>query len=144
MFFFFYFLNFFSAIFKSRSQISMSFHPSLPLTNVDIFSGACMLIYALLFVTTWTVFWAPLPMGFSRHEYWSKLPCPPPGDLLDPRIETLCVFFTVEPSGKPLFLDKYSLKPNVRTSHLTKSTQCNHLISSIGKYSQFFKIVFLH
>ena len=24
----------------------------------------------------------PLPMGFSRQEYWSGLPCPPPGDLL--------------------------------------------------------------
>ena len=23
-------------------------------------------------------------MGFSRQEYWSKLPCPPPGDLPDP------------------------------------------------------------
>ena len=26
-------------------------------------------------------------MGFSRPEYWSGLPCPPPGDLPDPRIE---------------------------------------------------------
>ena len=25
-------------------------------------------------------------MGFSRHEYWSGLPCPPPGDLTDPGI----------------------------------------------------------
>ena len=24
---------------------------------------------------------APLSMGFSRREYWSELPCPPPGDL---------------------------------------------------------------
>ena len=24
---------------------------------------------------------APLPVGFSRQEYWSGLPCPPPGDL---------------------------------------------------------------
>ena len=24
---------------------------------------------------------APLPMGFSRQENWSGLPCPPPGDL---------------------------------------------------------------
>ena len=24
---------------------------------------------------------------FSRQEYWSRLPCPPPGDLLDPGIE---------------------------------------------------------
>ena len=26
-------------------------------------------------------------MGFSRQEYWSGLPCPPPGDLPNPRIE---------------------------------------------------------
>ena len=26
-------------------------------------------------------------MGFSRHEYWSGLPCPPPGDLPDPGIK---------------------------------------------------------
>ena len=26
-------------------------------------------------------------MGFSRQEYWSGLPCPPPGELLDPGIE---------------------------------------------------------
>ena len=30
---------------------------------------------------------APLSVGFSRQEYWSGLPCPPPGDLPDPRIE---------------------------------------------------------
>ena len=30
---------------------------------------------------------APLSMGFSRQEYWSGLPCPPSGDLLDPGIE---------------------------------------------------------
>ena len=26
-------------------------------------------------------------MEFSRQEYWSGLPCPPPGDLTDPGIE---------------------------------------------------------
>ena len=31
----------------------------------------------------------PLPMGFSRQEYWSELPCPPPRDLPDPGIEPL-------------------------------------------------------
>ena len=30
---------------------------------------------------------APLSMGFSRHEYWSGLPCPPPGHLPDPGIQ---------------------------------------------------------
>jgi len=28
-------------------------------------------------------------MGFSRQEYWSDLPFPSPGDLLDPAIETV-------------------------------------------------------
>ena len=38
-----------------------------------------------LFATLWTVACqAPLSMGLSRQEYWSGLPCPPPGDLLDP------------------------------------------------------------
>ena len=29
----------------------------------------------------------PLSMGFFRKEYWSGLPCPPPGDIPDPGIE---------------------------------------------------------
>ena len=29
---------------------------------------------------------APLFVGFSRQEYWSGLPCPPPGDLPKPGI----------------------------------------------------------
>ena len=42
-----------------------------------------------LFATPWTVaHQAPLFMGFSRQEYWSGLSCPPPGDLLDPGIES--------------------------------------------------------
>ena len=30
---------------------------------------------------------ASLSMGFPRQEYWSGLPCPPPGDFPDPGIE---------------------------------------------------------
>ena len=30
---------------------------------------------------------APLSIGFSRQEYWSGFPCPPPGDLPDPGLE---------------------------------------------------------
>ena len=38
--------------------------------------------------TLWTVaLQAPLSMGFSWQEYWSGLPCPPPGDLPNPGIE---------------------------------------------------------
>ena len=39
--------------------------------------------------TPWTVArQAPLSMGFSRQEYWSGLPFPPPGDLSNPGFET--------------------------------------------------------
>ena len=39
------------------------------------------------FVTQWTVApQAPLSMGFSRLEYWSGLPIPPPRDLPYPEI----------------------------------------------------------
>ena len=44
--------------------------------------------HAQLFATLWTVAcWAPLSMGFSGQEYWSGLPCPPPGDLPHPGME---------------------------------------------------------
>ena len=39
------------------------------------------------FQTHWTAdCQAPLSMGFSRQEYWSGMPCPPPGDLPNPGI----------------------------------------------------------
>ena len=41
-----------------------------------------------LFVTFWTIACqAPLSMEFSTQEYWSGLPCPPPGDLPNPGIK---------------------------------------------------------
>jgi len=30
---------------------------------------------------------APLSVGFSRQEYWNRLPFPPPGDLPNPGIK---------------------------------------------------------
>ena len=54
----------------------------------------------------WTVaLQAPLSMEFSRQEYWSGLPLPSPGDLLDPGIQlgspTLQAdSLSSEPSGK--------------------------------------------
>ena len=39
-------------------------------------------------MTPWdVVHQAPLSMGFSRQEYWSRLPFPSLGDLPDPGIE---------------------------------------------------------
>ena len=60
-----------------------------------------------LFATPWTVVYQASPsMGFSRQEYWSGLPFPSPGDLLDSGIEAGSPAFqadalTSEPPGKP-------------------------------------------
>ena len=75
---------------------------------------ACMCVKLLsrvqLFATPWTAACqAPLSRGFSRQEYWSGLPCPPPGDLPHPGIKPVSLmspalagrFFTTVPPGKP-------------------------------------------
>ena len=41
-----------------------------------------------LFATLWVIaHQSPLSMGFSRQEYWSGLPCPPPADLPNPGVK---------------------------------------------------------
>ena len=59
-----------------------------------------------LFLTLFTVpHQAPVSMRFSRQEYWSGLPCLPPGDLPNARTEptspALQVDSTPELLGKP-------------------------------------------
>ena len=84
----------------------LGFSPSLPVSLRYII---CMLSHFQLFAILWTVACpAPLSMGFSRQEYWSGLPCYPPGDLPHPGIkpEASCIFClaggfsTCEPLGK--------------------------------------------
>ena len=61
-------------------------------------------------------------MEFSRPEYWSGLPFPIPGNLLDPGIEPVSPaspalvgrFYTTEPPGKPESSKKSILKINSR------------------------------
>ena len=90
-----------------------------------------------LFATPWTVArQAPLSMGFSRQEYWSGLPCPPPGDLPDPGIEPRSPALQVdsflsEPPGSP-----EEALSNLQTSlrlpgpslfcHQSVSQRCSH------------------
>ena len=73
---------------------------------------AQLLSHVWLFATLWTVAHpAPLSMEFYRQAYWSELPCPPPGDLLDPGIGPRSSvspalagrFFTTEPPMKQLY-----------------------------------------
>ena len=52
-----------------------------------------------------------LSMGFSRQEYWSGLPHPPPGDLPIPGIQLRCPALQAdslpsEPPQKPIHLPK--------------------------------------
>ena len=72
--------------------------------------SVCILSHVWLFAILWTVACqAPLPMGFSKQEYWSRLPFPPPGDLPDPGIKPTSPaspalaggFFTTEPLEYP-------------------------------------------
>ena len=55
-------------------------------------------------ISLWHYIWtvahqAPLSMGFSRQEYWSGLPRPPPGDLPNPGIEPISL---ASPASLPL------------------------------------------
>ena len=74
-----------------------------------------------LFATLWTIApQAPLSMGFSRQEYWSGLPFPPPGELpnpgINPRLLRLLHWqagsLPLVPPGKPhLNTDNISFSP---------------------------------
>ena len=61
------------------------------------------------FVTPWTVpHQAPLSMGFSRQEYWSRFPFPPPGDLPDPGIKPMSPASSALASGFFLLFYHYA------------------------------------
>ena len=87
-----------------------------------------------LFAAPWTVaHHAPLYMGFSRQEYWSGLPPPPPGDFSNPGIESaslmslalagkffttsaICMTYLNWASGRAIWLQ------NPRSYHLCTSS----------------------
>ena len=57
-------------------------------------------------------------MGVSRQEHWSELPCPSPGDLLDPGIEP------APPASPALQVDSLLTEPpgKPRLSHIIKNS----------------------
>ena len=72
-----------------------------------------------LFATQWSIArQAPLSMGFSRQEYWSGLPCPPPGDPPDLWMEPMSLrspalagrFFTSSVTWEALYNDTWEKK----------------------------------
>ena len=71
-----------------------------------------------LFVTLWTIACqASLSMGFSRQEYWSGLPCPPPEDLPNPEI-------------KPMSLTSLALAPLASSGKLSSAFQFSPVAQS--------------
>ena len=60
-----------------------------PLCLQLFFAVFQLLRHVLRFVSQWTVtLQAPLPMGFSRQEYWSEQLFLSPGNLPDPEIKS--------------------------------------------------------
>ena len=67
-------------------------------------------------------------MGFSRQEYWSGLPFPPPGCLPDPGVEPVSPaapalqadFFTTEPLGKPINVCRAQMVKRLSTMRETR------------------------
>ena len=75
---------------------------------------------------------APLSIGFSRQEYWSGLPFPPPGDLPDPGIKPTSPalaagFFTIVPGEIPWWAG-----PLLNLENLGKTANRDHK----SKYSR--------
>ena len=88
-----------------------------------------------LFATLWTVaHQAPLSKGFSRQEYCSGLPCPPPGNLPDSGIKPMSLtspelagrFFTTRATLEALDVSDWYIK----THHQFSSVKFSHSVMS--------------
>ena len=76
------------------NKASLGTQPTQWLCSTTILQSVCSACELSCFscVRLWATLWtvacqAPLSMGFSRQEYWSGLPCPPPRDLRHPGTE---------------------------------------------------------
>ena len=78
-----------------------------------VYNELCVCVQLLSHVHLFAILWTiarqtPLSMEFFRQEYWSGLPLPTPGSLLNPGIKPTSLvsptlaggFFTTVPPGK--------------------------------------------
>ena len=90
---------------------------------------------------------APLCMGFPRHEYWSGLSCPPPGDLLNPGTELQFLmspalaggFFTTSAAWEAMimkFSQSRDWSPQELRSYCTGNDNWNGLKTELNKVWQ--------
>ena len=101
---------------------------------------------------------APLSVGFSRQEYWSGLPFPPPGDLPNPVIKPASLmspalavrFFTTSGIQEPQSRDyvqekrhhlKDSLQPRWKGSYqVLLTSSCTVKWKGIGSWFHIFHL----
>ena len=91
-------------------------------------------------MTQWTVtHQPPLSVGFSRQEYWSGLPRPPPGDRPNPG---------TEPASPALHADSLLLSHQDSPMHVSRilrfSLHSLRCLSSRNTVSEFFLMFFTH
>ena len=75
-------------------------------------------------------------MGFPRQEYWSGLPCPPPGDLPNPEFEPASLvshvladgFFTTMPPGKQIYLYLYLIQLSFMKNQNHITAKSNYIL----------------
>ena len=82
----------------------------------------------------------PLSMEFSRQEYWSGLPCPPPGDLPNPGMEPVspalaAMLFTTIATWEALMKYTQSQKQGILTSQLFPSRIVVQLLSRVWLFT---------
>ena len=102
-----------------------------PLNNNILYShylSAQSLRHAQVFEILWTIaFQVPLSMGFSRQEYWSGFPWPPPRDLLDPGIESMS-FKSSALTGRIFTIDHLESPHHYRQKYKCSSKGNYHMI----------------
>ena len=103
------------------------------------------LSHVQLLVALWTVArQAPRPVGFSKQEYWSGLPFPPPGDLPHPGTKPTSptspvltgMFFNTVPSREnspgSRHWDGVSLQRNCSLGNATGMSTCERKVKEAG------------
>ena len=75
-----------------------------------------MLSRVQLFAALWTtVHQVSLSVGFSRQEYWSGLPFPPPGDLSHPGMKPVSPMSPALAGGFFTTIPQYKIKIKTTT-----------------------------
>ena len=72
---------------RSYKMARVGFEPSPCGPNITLLTTALRAVLYLVAQSCPTCCDLLCPWGFSRQEYWSGLPCPPPRDLPNPGIE---------------------------------------------------------